>query len=1241
MRRRLQIVAACLAGLLAGALAFLPWWLGPVLARIGRPQGATFAAYERVGYARFVLRDVAVRRAGMQWEVSQVEADTPVVWLWHRWTGRSTEIIAGKWTVVVENPRQVATRTSAGPARIAPAPVAGLVPVQPSANGGWLPVRTGLMSLATGLAHWLPQARTGAGEVNWPGGALTCTSAALSAHTLVVANLQLGPWQGTATVTFPAAETMQLVLQSAGANNTAILTSRGTDLTGHGTWWAQPVTLKATFGAQGWLPLAATLQADSWTVPGARLKLGDLYPTVQGHGKIEWRDNRFSADVAATGQPLADGKVPPLEATLRGRGDAQSFTIEELHATLPGISAQLSAPVTFNRHGDFAPGSASFHFAVDLARQPWFTAQGTVSGEARLVAGVTPSPVVEFEMKARGVTAGALTLSKANATGRVAWPRLEVTDATITLSPEETLTGRGGWDFQTAELLDAACAGKIRRVTLARWLPAPLEFNLLAVEAKASGPLEHLAHAGTAQADGLKWSGLNPLALAATWRGQGRSLDNFTAEAKAGDTTLTAAGSTTRDAIHLTDLTLGQGNATRLKLSAPATVTWKPALQIDSLQMAGEGDASVAVLLGATGHAEFTLHKVSSAWLADLAPRPGPVWQVNTLTFTGQWDHGPMTYTLTANSSVALGNNRTANLDLSAHGDKNEIKVDTLRASEGTEVIFQATGRAPLVISPGSSTWWQINPDGELAIEANTQPNRPFWTKLGELTGVAVTEPQATAHLRGTWMQPLGEIHLQAGRITVDPTRFKRALPGLDSLEAMLTGDRHGLKLDTFSVRIEGQMVRAQGRLQVAQGAWAELIKDPLGVAQRSAELHLAVPDADLAAWVRILPPWLAPKGRLQVDLNYRGGGPVQGFLHLHGAATRPLGPLGVLQEINAEVQLKGRLAELSQMTATAGGRIVTLSGTIEFPDNEAPRYAMTLRGTNLPFVRQSGLLVRGDLDLTLRTPAAGPPVIGGTVHLRNSLFLSDVRSFLPGDTKGDPLTPPYFAVETAPLNTWKLNVGVTGERFLLLRTPVFNGTASAQFQLSGTLGEPRAIGEVTINQGRVLLPFATFTVKQGFAQIAEANPHELTIFLRATGRRYDYELTMEVTGTPEAPNVVFTSSPALDSKQLLLMVMTGVAPQNELTVSSSQRYARLGTYLGQSLLTNIGGDATSADRLSIATGENITRQGRESYKVEYKLADRWKLIGEYDEFDDYNVGLKWRLYPGKHQTDAPPDDAK
>ena len=48
------------------------------------------------------------------------------------------------------------------------------------------------------------------------------------------------------------------------------------------------------------------------------------------------------------------------------------------------------------------------------------------------------------------------------------------------------------------------------------------------------------------------------------------------------------------------------------------------------------------------------------------------------------------------------------------------------------------------------------------------------------------------------------------------------------------------------------------------------------------------------------------------------------------------------------------------------------------------------------------------------------------------------------------------------------------------------------------------------------------------------------------------------------------------------------------------------------------------------STGEKISRQGRETYDIEYQLSDRWMLTGEYNEFDEYNAGVKWRVFGGK-----------
>ena len=61
---------------------------------------------------------------------------------------------------------------------------------------------------------------------------------------------------------------------------------------------------------------------------------------------------------------------------------------------------------------------------------------------------------------------------------------------------------------------------------------------------------------------------------------------------------------------------------------------------------------------------------------------------------------------------------------------------------------------------------------------------------------------------------------------------------------------------------------------------------------------------------------------------------------------------------------------------------------------------------------------------------------------------------------------------------------------------------------------------------------------------------------------------------------------------------------------------------------------------MSVESGEKISRQGRETYDIEYKLTDRWSVTGEYNEYDEYNAGVKWRAFGGK-QPEQPQGNAK
>ena len=101
--------------------------------------------------------------------------------------------------------------------------------------------------------------------------------------------------------------------------------------------------------------------------------------------------------------------------------------------------------------------------------------------------------------------------------------------------------------------------------------------------------------------------------------------------------------------------------------------------------------------------------------------------------------------------------------------------------------------------------------------------------------------------------------------------------------------------------------------------------------------------------------------------------------------------------------------------------------------------------------------------------------------------------------------------------------------------------------------------------------------------------------------------------------------NPSLEAAQLLLMVTSGQSPEtDQAAASGTQRLARLGTFLGQGLIL---GSGTDASRLELSSGSRVSRQGRETYEFTYRLNDRWALVGEYDEYDEYNAGVKWRAY--------------
>jgi translocation and assembly module TamB len=160
-----------------------------------------------------------------------------------------------------------------------------------------------------------------------------------------------------------------------------------------------------------------------------------------------------------------------------------------------------------------------------------------------------------------------------------------------------------------------------------------------------------------------------------------------------------------------------------------------------------------------------------------------------------------------------------------------------------------------------------------------------------------------------------------------------------------------------------------------------------------------------------------------------------------------------------------------------------------------------------------------------------------------------------------------------------------------------------------------------------MIFPFGSLTIDQGLASLSGNDPRGPDLQINASGRNYRYDLRLEVKGPADGANVIFSSTPPLASEQILLMLTAGELPQSDYAFSSGARAGRLATFLGKDLLSRYLGSDPAKERLIIRSGESISQQGRLTYSVEYRLTDRWSVIGEYDEFNAFNTDLKWKVF--------------
>ncbi len=1232
-RRLLGLLGVALLGVVALPLWF-PWVLKPVL----RHFDLTYAEYQRLGYTRFALQDVAGSWSNTHLSVQELKCVLPTTYVWNHFLRRTNavplvELRGGALTVA------------------APAETAPTEPAEPT--GSLHQTLNRITRIAASLDQWLPVLVLTNGSIQVASNHFTLPYATwrdARLETLV----GLPPNQGQIDVAIQLNETSGLQVQATSDHYDSRVAGEFSrkdstwNWNGNARWRTNQFELTAQIAPTGWWPAQAQIKSPQLSLPADLIHL-DGYRELTAAVTLNVVSNQFALEASGRAQPqerfLRRG-FSPANFTVAVQGDPDSFRVRQLDIAAPWLDANLTDTVGLTWRGELLANPALLQVAGDLGKFPGAQLAGQFAGALRVRPRGLCSPTAQFNLTVTNAQVKRFAAETLAVRGEFAAPRLKLEAGHARLADGSVLDVTGGFDFDTQEIVSGAWefTGDLPKQFLPR-----LRYHELSTSGQAHGPLTNLTHRGAVRVQDYHLAPLRPLDAEMRWQGSHLKLPSVSGTVTIGDSRLDIGGAVDLSGLNARKATVtltnaswqrGQTNLYELHKLSHAAIAWgatnstAPQWRIALAEFDWRG-AGRQLRLAADlawperGAVRADLTNFVIADFSDLITNALPALTLQSLALGASWSNGPVQAALAFTGSLT---NRALRV-MTVHGAvalTNQLAVDQFTFANDFTPALSVTGSVPVqVILSATNHWlaWQQTNPIALAGRWNHGAPDSFSLPLTDRGEIMITRPELNFRIGGTPASPEGALMLAAETIAWQTPTNNALRPGLEALRLRAALRPQQLELAEFTARLDGQPLEATAAWPLPDGAWRRLLTQGAVPDWTQARGKLELAGADVAALARYLPQVLAPEGKLSAELELQPGKKFAGRVTFTNVATRPLGQLAPVRDIAAQLQLDQQRARLTTFRGQIGGQPITAAGSVSFSRGEPLRYELNLQGTNVPLARSLDFLLRGDFDVQLRGSSNAPPTLAGDVRLHDGLYVQHASGLVWSGPRRPELRPPYFSITNRPVADWRMDLTISGARFLRVRTPVFTGLLSANLKLSGPLRQPVLTGDVAADSGRVIFPFGSLDLNQGFASFSGNDPQGPELQISAAGRNYRYDVRLDVKGPASNAGVTFAATPPLTSEQILLMLTAGELPQTDYTFSSSARAGRLATFLGRDLLSRFLGSGPNEERLIIRTGESISEEGQLTYSVEYRLTDRWSVIGEYDEYNAFNTDLKWKLF--------------
>jgi len=358
----------------------------------------------------------------------------------------------------------------------------------------------------------------------------------------------------------------------------------------------------------------------------------------------------------------------------------------------------------------------------------------------------------------------------------------------------------------------------------------------------------------------------------------------------------------------------------------------------------------------------------------------------------------------------------------------------------------------------------------------------------------------------------------------------------------------------------------------------------------------------------------------------------LEGSIHVAGIGAKVEGGIPRLMDGAGEMAFDGRVLRIERFEGQLGYAPVGVSGSVDLR-GARPSLDLTITGKNTLVVAMPDLRVRTDLDVSIKGPV-GALQIGGSVVVADALYTRP-RRLLGGGSRPTATTEagPLFSIRSAPLATATLDLGITADETIRVRTSNISGNVSCDLRLRGT-------GEAPAPEGRVFFrdvlfeerPITAIKIDRGEVRFPPGEPFDPRIDLAAHTRTKGYDIDVTLDGVLPGAELHVSSRPYLSQADAILLLGTGYT-REELESEGIERaaFGKLATFLGAHLVAHFSGprdpdERTFLERFKFTVGKEVSRSGENTIEGEFEASDKLFLRVERDRFDEYNGGIVWRI---------------